>query len=175
MSGAITIDEKCDFTIAFLIEKFFKFLESEKRYSIHTLTSYQTDIFYFLDFISKAKEKIITKDDLELLIVRDFRSWLAARLDNHNNSSNARALSSLRSFFKYCNENSLLTNQAIEKVKTPKIAKSIPKAVDQIDIQRILQEITSIHKKNIWQGKRDEALLTLIYGCGLRISEAFNH
>ena len=173
MSGAVTINEKCDSTLISLIEKFFRFLEVEKRYSTHTLNSYRIDIFYFLNYLFKVKEKIISKNDLENLIVRDFRGWLSSRLNNHNNASNARALSSLRSFFRFCGENVLLTNQEIEKVKTPKIAKSLPKAVDQIDITKILQEIEKSHK-DIWQSKRDEALLTLIYGCGLRISEALS-
>lgn len=172
--AAITVNDKCDLEVISLVKKFIKFLENEKGYSIHTINSYQTDILYFLDFIFKAKEKIITKEDLEYLIVRDFRSWLAARLDNHNNASNARALSSLKSFFRFCNENLLLKNQVIEKVKTPKIGKSIPKAVDALDIEKILKEIATIHKKDIWKCKRDEALLTLIYGCGLRISEALS-
>jgi integrase/recombinase XerC len=171
---AIKINDKCDLKVISLVEKFIEFLRNEKGYSIHTLNSYKSDIFYFLDFIFKAKEKIITKADLEFLIVRDFRSWLSARLENHNNASNARALSSLKSFFRFCNENLLLENQIIEKIRTPKIAKSIPKSVDFIDIEKILNEISTIHKKDIWKCKRDEALLTLIYGCGLRISEALS-
>ena len=160
-----------------LIVRFLRFLEVEKRYSIHTLSSYQSDIFYFLDFLCKSKEGIIDNKILENLTTYDFRKWLSSRLENHNNASNARGLSSLRSFFKFCNNESFLKNQEIEKIKTPKIAKSIPKPVDEIDIKNILQEIENIYKKkesNIWQIKRDIALLTLIYGCGLRISEALS-
>ena len=59
----LTIENKCDNTIILLIEEFLKFIEVEKRYSINTLTSYQTDIFYFFDFISNAKEKILNKNE----------------------------------------------------------------------------------------------------------------
>lgn len=176
MSGAISIQEKSSAEIIFLIEKFLKFLESEKRYSIHTLNSYRTDIFYFIDFLCKVKGRVIDNNDLENLTVHDFRRWLSSRLDDHNNASNARGLSSLRSLFRFSNRNFLIKNQEIEKIKTPKIAKSIPKAVDEIDIRKILGEIKNIYKKanGAWQIKRDEALLTLIYGCGLRISEALS-
>ncbi|MBM5782910.1 MAG: tyrosine recombinase XerC [Pelagibacterales bacterium] len=175
MSEAISIENKCSEEIVLLTDKFFRFLSAEKRYSLHTLNSYRTDIFYFLDFLFKLKEKTLEKNDLENLNIRSFRSWLASRIENHDNSSNARAVSSLRSFFKFCNENNLINNQEIRKLKTPKISKSLPKAVDEIDIKKILEEINNLYKnssENLWKIKRDEALLILIYGCGLRISEA---
>ncbi len=171
MSEALTIINKCDDDTIALVEKFLRFLQAEKRYSSHTINSYRTDIFYFLDFLFKSQEKIISKNSLENLLVHDFRRWLSDRLPNHVNASNARAISSLRSFFKFCNQNGLLENSQISKIKTPKVAKPIPKAVDKIDIDKILDEISKIRKEP-WQAKRDLALLTLIYGCGLRISEA---
>ena len=173
MSQAITIIEKCDSEVKNLVEKFLKFLEVEKRYSNHTLNSYQTDIFYFLAFLFNTKEKIISKNDLENLMLGDFRRWLLSRIDNHSNSSNARAVSSLRSFFLFLNRNNLIKNQEIRKIKTPKVAKPIPKSVDNIDIKKILAEIEKIQKDE-WQIARDIGLLTLIYGCGLRISEALS-
>lgn len=168
---ALKIDDKCNFEIVVLIEKFLRFLEVEKKYSTHTLNSYRIDIFYFFDFIFRSKEKIFNKNDLENLTIHDFRKWLSERLPNHNNASNARALASLRSFFRFSNRNGLIKNHEIEKIKTPKIAKAIPKSVDQIDIEKIFAAIAEIYK-NDWRAKRDGALLTLIYGCGLRISEA---
>jgi len=171
MSAALTIESQCSSDIKLIIEKFLRFLEVEKKYSQHTLNSYRTDIFYFFNFLSLSQEKIINKNDVESLTIYHFRKWLAARQSNHINASNARALSSLRSLFHFANENSLIKNQEISKIKTPKIPKPIPKAVDQIDIKEILESITKL-QKNEWEAKRDEALLTLIYGCGLRISEA---
>ncbi len=171
MSQALEIEDKCDSTVITTVEKFLRFLEAEKRYSLHTVNSYRIDIFYFLDFIFKLRQQIISNNSLENLTVYDFRCWLAKRLEDHINSSNARAISSLRSFFKFCNQNNLIQNNQITKIRTPKVAKPIPKAVEKIDIDKILMEIIKI-RKNQWQAKRDLALLTLIYGCGLRISEA---
>ena len=171
MSEAVTIQDKCSSEVIVIVEKFLRFLEVEKRYSPHTLNSYRIDIFYFLDFLSRFHDKIISKNDLENLVVHDFRRWLGERLNNHVNSSNARAISSLRSLFKFANQNKLIANNQIAKIRTPKVAKPIPKAVDKIDIDKIMNEITKI-RKDQWQAKRDLALLTLIYGCGLRISEA---
>lgn len=170
---ALDITGKIDDKLADLIGDFLRFLEIEKRYSLNTVNSYRIDIFYFCDFLFSAKQKIIDKDDFEKLTPLDFRSWLSQRIGNHVNSSNARALAALRSFFAFCNKNQLLKNQEISKIKTPKVARPIPKSVDQADIEKIMVAITEIRKFE-WQALRDVALLTLIYGCGLRISEALS-
>ncbi len=175
MSNLIEIEEIVSQEILNLIEKFFIFLEVEKKYSNHTIISYKTDIFYFIDFLFKLKAQKISKKILENLEMQDFRKWLTKNIENGNkNSSNARKLSSLRSFFRFLNKNKLLKNCEIEKIKTPKIAKSLPKAVDEIDIKKILEAIQEQKNKEQWQIKRDFALLTLIYGSGLRIFEALS-
>jgi integrase/recombinase XerC len=171
MPEALEIKDICDKETNLLIGKFLRFLEVEKKYSNHTLNSYRTDIFYFVDFIYRDKGQIVGKSNLESLTIHDFRKWLSERLSNHVNSSNARALAALRSFFAFLNRNNFLKNSEIKKIKTPKIAKAIPKSVDQIDIEKIFAEIAKIQKIE-WQFKRDRALLSLVYGCGLRISEA---
>ena len=174
MIQALEIDKQCSAEVKKLLEKFFVFLEVEKKYSAHTLVSYRTDLNYFFDFIFRSKEKIIDKDTLQNLTLHDFRRWLSVRLEDHINASNARGLSSLRSFFRFLSKNNLLQNADIEKIKTPKIAKSVPKAVDGVDIDQIMAAIRENAQKEEWQIKRDLALLTLIYGCGLRISEALS-
>jgi integrase/recombinase XerC len=154
-----------------LIANFLEFLTVEKKYSKHTISSYHLDIGDFINFLFNKINKKITKADLENLTIYDFRKWLSIRLENHVNSSNARSLAALRSFFKFLNEKNLVKNQIINQIKTPKIAKIIPKSVDLLDIEKIMLAVTKIHKED-WQCKRDLALLTLIYGCGLRISES---
>ncbi len=171
MPEALTIDYKCDSELLALIEKFFRFLEVEKKYSINTSSSYRIDISHFLNFIFFNRQAVLNREYLENLTVHDFRKWLSARLADHKNSSNARALAALRSLFRFLNQNELVKNCEIRKIKTPKIAKPIPRSVDQIDIEKIFLTITKFHKEE-WCSKRDVALLTLIYGCGLRISEA---
>ncbi len=173
MSGGLKIKDKIDLELQELIRKFLNFLKVEKRYSVHTTNSYRIDIFYFFDFLFRIKEKIIDKNDLENLTVHTFRKWLSQRMSSHVNASNARGLSSLRPMFNFFNQNNLVKNCQIKKIKTPKIAKAIPKSVDEIDIKKIFIEIAKVRKIS-WQAKRDIALLTLIYGCGLRISESLS-
>jgi len=169
----LKIDEICDESLRALIEKFMRYIAAEKGYSAHTINSYRTDILYFTDFIFRSKAKIASVQAFENLTVYDFRGWLAERVENHNNASNARALAALRSFFRFLNQNKLLQNREIEKIKTPKLPKPVPKAVDVIDIEKIFAAIPEFRKIE-WEAKRDVALLTLIYGCGLRISEALS-
>ena len=172
-SKLLLIEDKLDQEVKFLVKKFLLFLEAEKRYSNYTLISYKTDIYYFLDFISNAKQQIISKQLLENLSVLDFRSFLSFRHNkDYANTSLARCLSSLRSLFDFLNNNQLIKNQQIKKIKTPKTLKSVPKAVDSINIDAIIHAIIIQNNKEKWKIARDLALLTLIYGCGLRISES---
>ena len=158
MTEALEIKDKCDSDTIALVEKFLRFLEVEKKYSMHTISAYRTDIFYFFDFLFRVKAKTLDKNDLENLTIHDFRKWLSERLPNHVNASNARALASLRSMLRFFNQNGLIFNQEISKIKTPKIPKPVPKSVDQIDIEKIFAEILKM-RKTIWQAKRDIALL----------------
>jgi integrase/recombinase XerC len=169
----LKIDEICAADLQTLLEKFMRFLQAEKGYSAHTLNSYRTDILYFVDFIFRSKVKVASKQEFENLTIYDFRGWLAERISNHNNASNARALAALRSFFRFLNQNNLLENREIEKIKTPKLPKPVPKAVDLIDINKIFEAIPQFRKVE-WEAARDVALLSLVYGCGLRISEALS-
>jgi integrase/recombinase XerC len=167
------INEICSENLQKLIADFLHCLQAQRQYSTNTLQSYNCDILYFLDFLKIINEEKITENHLENLTIYDFRAFLSERLEGHNNASNARCLSALRSFFRYLNENNLIKNKEIEKIKTPKISKPIPKAASQINIEKIFTAIANFRKNN-WEIARDQAFLTLLYGCGLRISEALS-
>lgn len=165
-----------DFSIELkdVVNNFLILLLTQKRYSQNSVDAYKVDIVDFLYFLKDEKNiKFFTLQELENLSVSDFRSWLAKRLDNHKNISNARSLSALRSFFKFLWNESLTINCEIKKIKTPKVPKSLPKSIDKIEIEKILHEVVKFRKLE-WQIKRDQALIILVYGCGLRISEALS-
>jgi integrase/recombinase XerC len=173
MPKNLEIKELCDDFVNKIIIDFFLFLQKEKKYSSNTISSYQDDITNFIYFIYKATNKIIDKNFLEKLAVADFRSWLSERLSNHGNNSNARAISTLRSFFRFLNENNLIENRQIFRIKTPKVSKPLPRAIEFADIKKIIEKLENFHK-NRWEIDRDQAILFLVYGCGLRISEALS-
>ena len=173
MPKNLEIKELCDDFVNKIIIDFFLFLQKEKKYSSNTISSYQDDITNFINFIYKATNKIIDKNFLEKLEVASFRSWLSERLSNHGNNSNARAISTLRSFFRFLNENNLIENRQIFRIKTPKVSKPLPRAIEFSDIKKIIEKLENFHQ-NRWEVDRDQAILFLVYGCGLRISEALS-
>jgi integrase/recombinase XerC len=154
------------------LEKWLDWLAFHKAYSQHTLTAYQIDIRHFLAFTNRHSGAEVTANTLKALALRDFRSWLAARHEEHfTAASTGRALSVVRGFFRYLEKQDVLENPAIFHVRTPKLAKSLPKALSEDQTLASLNAVGLDHKQD-WVHLRDVALLTLIYGCGLRIAEA---
>ncbi len=113
-------------------------------------------------------------EQLLALTLQDFRSWLAHRhQENFDFASSARALSSLRNFFRYLDKKKGLANSAIFQVRSPKQKQLLPKAVAVPDALLATTTIAELAREP-WVGLRDTALLMLIYGCGLRIAEALS-
>ncbi len=109
---------------------------------------------------------------LEALGPADFRAYLAARAqDGIGRSSTARALSTLRGFFRFLDRRGFAKNAALAAVRTPKLPRSVPKPLSAEDARLALERIVALAEAP-WIGQRDLAILTLLYGCGLRLSEA---
>ena len=144
-----------------------------RRGSAHTLISYANDIRHFCEFLSDHLGARVSVDALSRLEVRDIRAWLAHRAPDYENTSTARALSTVKSFYRYLEKEGMLTNSAIFHIRGPKLKKSLPKALAVEQAQQALDTIGTQHDDD-WVNKRDVALLVLIYGCGLRISEALS-
>jgi len=142
----------------------------QRLYSEHTLDAYSRDLAIFLAKISPDKE--LSLESLENLQVRDFRRFISDRAAQCiNKSSMGRELSAIKNFFKWLSANEIADNPAISVISTPRKNKVLPKAVDEVDALNILSKIKG-KAQNAWQGLRDRAILSLLYGCGLRISEA---
>jgi integrase/recombinase XerC len=149
-----------------LITDFLIYLSTEKRYSKNTIISYRNDLNSFCDFFKGR--------DLMALQHSDFRAWLSSKKDNdYEMSSISRAMSSVKSFFRYLKGHKKIENQVIAVMKNPKTKRGLPRPIDVPNIDKIIECMADMHKEE-WQVNRDVALCTLIYGCGLRISEALN-
>ncbi|GJL96511.1 MAG: tyrosine recombinase XerC [Hyphobacterium sp.] len=148
------------------------YLAGEKRYSPKTLESYGRDVSTFLDFQAAHLGTRLTLGALASLRAVDFRAWLAdRRRDGVSSRSLARFLSSVRSFYRYLEQRRGIACAAIGLVESPKIPRSLPKPVS-VDAARDMISETGARDKPGWIAARDEAVLLLLYGCGLRISEA---
>ena len=147
-------------------------LRYERRAAENTIISYENDLKGFLLFLSGHLGYLPGLSDLAVLTSLDFRSYLAGRnVDGLSRSSTARAVSTLRSFFRFLERRNLAENAAIHALRPQKIPRSIPKALSAKDALEAVTEVEKLSEET-WVGKRDKAFLFLLYGCGLRIGEA---
>lgn len=157
-----------------LILRWINYLETEKAYSGHTIVSYHNDLKNYLEFIQKFNGDRCDLKSLASADLRLVRSWLAdRRLENYNPSSSARALSSVKNFYRFMHYLGICTNNVVLSAKSPKKNTALPKALSFSDTMVSVDNIENF-AKNDWLSLRDKALLVLIYASGLRISEALS-
>lgn len=167
------INYKAENDVIQIINSWIAYLTNERRLSEHTVSAYARDLALFINFFAN-KGKIINIDFLSKIEVRDFRAFITSRANKHiEKSSLAREISAFKNFFKWLDIAHILKNSAISIISTPKQNKTLPKSIDFDDTLSIIQDAKSI-ATNDWQGLRDMAVFTLLYGAGLRISEALS-
>ena len=147
-------------------------LAHERRAAPHTLDAYGRDLADFLGFLARHAGYPAGLRELGDLGRTDFRAYLAERNRRGlKRASTARALSTLRGFFRFLDRAGLVHNAAVAQLRTPKAAKSVPRALSENEAISAVAEIGGLSDE-AWIAKRDTALLMLLYGCGLRIGEA---
>jgi integrase/recombinase XerC len=160
--------------ISTTIKQWLSWLQDERRYSPKTVEAYKIDLKYFLQFLAEHFNQEITEDLLLKITIQDIRAWLSSRKsDSLQSSSISRNISSIRSYFNYLYQYENIENLIIYNIRTPKKNKLLPKALNKEDALITIDEIAMLSKDS-WVGQRDKALLMLIYGTGLRISEALS-
>jgi integrase/recombinase XerC len=158
--------------LAEAIAHWLDWLDSERRVSPHTLAAYGSDLAQFLEFVTEHRGGVPDLASLTALAPADFRAWLASRAGKAiGRNSNARGLSTLRNFFRFLDRRGLAKNAALIAVKSPKLPKPVPKALTVDEAQTALDGVAGM-ARDVWIAKRDLAILTLLYGAGLRIGEA---
>ncbi len=157
------------------VADFIEYLTQTKNYSVHTATAYETDIRDFIAFYTNYIGADVSLSDIARADTICFRAWLADRARrNLAHKSTARALSSLRGFYKYLARYHNIKNDAIGLISSPKVPRKLSKAIDVSDVEHMHDAIREIDKSEPWIAARDWALVVLIFGCGLRISEALS-
>jgi integrase/recombinase XerC len=147
-------------------------LKSERRMAAKTLEAYANDLSQFGGFLGEHLGETANIRALEDLTASDFRSFMAKRRSAGIQSrSLARQMSAIRSFFRYAERNEIFKCAALAAVRAPKIAHSIPRPLPEISARRVAAADV-FESDEPWVKARDAAVLTLLYGCGLRISEA---
>ena len=142
-------------------------LSAEKRFSDHTCDAYGRDLSFYLSFLSEQKARVYPPNRLM------FRQWLATQQSAHSHATIARRISAIRSFYRFYHRRSPEHLPDISWMKAPKRPHTIPKAPTKQEMSSLLD---AVFKRPLadWQNKRDFAVLMLMYGCGLRVSEVLS-
>ncbi|WP_295894535.1 tyrosine recombinase XerC [uncultured Bartonella sp.] len=149
-------------------------LEKTRRMAKLTVEAYERDSRQFLSFLCQHLGHAPDISDLSNLRVADIRSFLAYRRnDGVGSRSLGRGLAGIRSFFSFLSRADLADIPAARAVRTPKQPKSLPKPLNVADALHIVEKNSQLEDEP-WVASRNAAILTLLYGCGLRISEALS-
>ena len=134
------------------------YLRMERAMSQNTVASYCSDVGKFLEFYGGRVEDVNVSDVEEYL---QSRSGLSER-------SQARVLSSLKSFFDWLVLENVLKDNPCDRIDAPKIGRYLPAVLSEEEVTCLIDSVDV----STWQGVRDKAILEVLYGCGLRVSEA---
>ena len=160
--------------VAAEIENWLHHLGAERRLSPKTLEAYRRDVLQFLGFLAEHLGGAPSPKQLATLSPADVRAFLAARRsDNIGGRSLMRALAGIRSFTRFLERSGKGKVGAVAAVRAPKIGKTLPRPLTADAAKRMADpESAAGDGREPWIHARDAAVLALLYGCGLRISEA---
>ncbi len=158
------------------LQEFTVWLETERRASDKTIEAYQRDIANFIAFLVEHLGQEPHVSDLARLSRHDVIAWLAKRRsqDNLAASSRARAASSLRAFFKFLDRRLDSANARAMMFETPKRPHRLPRPLPESLAPKAIEVAGESEGEDVpeWVLARDVAILSLLYGAGLRLSEA---
>ena len=153
-----------------LIEQFLEHLKYERNVSSHTLRNYQSDLIQFLDYLAPADPKSGKRTEPQLSSVDhiSIRDWLATlHTAQKKKTSIARKLAALRTFFQFLVREGLLELNPAKLVSTPRLEKKLPQ---HLSIEEAIRFIETPDLSTDL-GKRDRAMLELMYATGVRVAE----
>ena len=147
------------------LEPFLNYLRFEKRYSVHTITSYNSDLVFFFEFNLHAFETQNIKEITPVMI----RSWLASMKEKGDSARSInRRISTLKSFFRFLLRQKLIEVSPMATITSPKIKKRLPVFVEQKDLNTLFQHVEFPEG---WEGILHRTMLVFFYGTGMRLSE----
>lgn len=140
----------------------------------NTIAAYQTDVLGYLAFITRHFGEETGLAPLKRVQVRDMRAWMAhERGRGVSARSLARSLSAVKSFYRWLAEREGFDPTVVLSARAPRFQKKLPRPL-AIDAAKALIDTVEMQSGKEWVAARDVAVITLLYGCGLRISEALS-
>ena len=153
------------------LEQFLAHPRSIQGAAENTVTAYGRDITEFLAFMTEHSGQTQGLGALARISTQDMRAWMArTRSGGVGARSLARKLSAVKAFYKWLSGREGFEPTAVLSTRAPKFTKKLPRPIAE-DAARDLLDIASLQSDKPWVGARDTAVLTLLWGCGLRISE----
>ena len=151
------------------LRSFLDYLKYEKRYSAHTLTSYEADLLDFIDYLGTQFGGVALKDVNHGFV----RSWLAQLMEKGLTAKTInRKISSLKSFFKYHLRTGNIESTPMANVISPKVKKRLPVFVKEEDTRQML--LTLARSTEDWKSLNARLLILIFYATGMRLSELLN-
>ncbi len=147
-----------------IARKYRTYIKLEKRLSPNSVEAYMRDLAAFAHYILRMRD--IPPRKVEESTIEQYMAWLFDR--GYSKSSQARILSTLRSFFGYMQLIDVIDSSPMEFIDSPRPARKLPEVLSLQEIDRIISAIDPSTTK----GLRDRAIIELLYSCGLRVSEA---
>ncbi len=151
-----------------IFDRYIEYCEIEKGYSKNTIKSYQHSLDQFYDMLNSGDYKINSITDISTYHIRNFPAYLYG--SRESKTSIKQKLSALKSFFKFCIKKKIINNNPSRGVLSPKLDKKLPSYLQKDEMIQLLDKLYNSTNPNYL----DIALVELIYGSGLRISEALN-
>ena len=142
------------------INDFNDYLKIERGFSVNSISSYKEDISKFNKFIDNSKSPLEVSSD-------DIKEFLQKISKGMNSSSQSRIISGLRSFFEFLIFEKYISQNPLRLIESPKISRKLP---DTLSIEEIDLLISNLDLSKE-QGERNLAIIELLYGCGIRVSE----
>ena len=155
-------------------------LAGERRASPRTLEAYRAGAGSYLDFLARHRGGPLSAADLGGVTAAEIRAWMADRRGGRDGSrplsarSLSQALSAVRTFHGFIDRRLGFPCPGLALVRGPKVRPGAPRPVSEEQARGLLAESLADPDRDDWEGLRDHAVLTLLWGCGLRISEALS-
>jgi integrase/recombinase XerC len=148
------------------VEAFLDHGRNECNWSPETLRAYRSDLVQFAEHL-ESRFSLAEGSDFGALASLHFRSFAGSLMEQNENVSVARKMSTLRTFFRYLKRKGVVSKNWLALIPAPKVGKKLPEV---LKVEEAL-ELLRAPDTGTWRGLRDRALLELMYGCGLRVGE----
>ena len=153
-----------------LIEKYVRYLRSERNASPHTIRNYRSDLVQFRNFLAQGRPG--ARIDVKKIDGLKIRGYLAHLFDKERKKTSiARKLAAVRAFFKFLTRERALSQNPAATVSTPKLSRTLPRIMTEEETNDFLDRIAQAVQNGEPMLRRDRAILELLYASGLRVSE----